>query len=318
MGFIEEIEDYDNLAGRLQNYGVLEEDNDDEGGGDVPEFDNSVNDIDFSEIRGDFKKSFTKVNQKIKQKSGSTRTRKYIARKPKKPLSKDFMVKSSRKITGKNPKKLARVIVPNDQKVIVEGVSKFILSKNPKDDAIRNIGYYKGKKLNELVLIFNNNSAVDFELELFNPSMPLDYLYSTSQNLNDKVTVAGGAVSYSDVLFNLLANPALIVNAKFVFAGPTILDQISVPLIFKNKAISGVEKVAPLNLGIQIDNMQVANDIVFFDVMAGLNRPFIPDGMDVIKYTVKPFTSVTMAYFYKQISLKKVFFEEARQSKKLL
>jgi hypothetical protein len=49
-----------------------------------------------------------------------------------------------------------------------------------------------------------------------------------------------------------------------------------------------------------------------------LNRPFIPDGMDVIKYTVLAGMTVTMAFFYKQVNLKKVFFQEARNSKKLL
>jgi hypothetical protein len=49
-----------------------------------------------------------------------------------------------------------------------------------------------------------------------------------------------------------------------------------------------------------------------------LNRPFIPDGMDVINYTVLKGNTVTMAFFYEQISLKKVFYEEARKSKNLL
>ena len=71
-----------------------------------------------------------------------------------------------------------------------------------------------------MILTFNNNSAVDFEVQVFNPSMPLDYMFSTGQNINDKVTVGGGVVSYTDVLFNMLANPTLIPNATFVFAGP--------------------------------------------------------------------------------------------------
>ena len=236
----------------------------------------------------------------------------------KKPLTQEFYVKRKATVIGRNEKKLSKVIVPSDRKVIVEGVSKFILSQEQKDDTLKNIGYYKGEKLNELVLTFNNNSPLDFNLELFNPSMPLDYLYSTSLNLNDKITVAGGAVSYSDVLFNLLANPAFIVNCKFVFAGPTVNQQIAIPLQVKNKAITGIEKIDPLQLSLQLDTMQFANDIIFFDIMQNLNRPFIPDGMDVIGYKVLPFMTVTMAFFYKQVSLKKVFYEEARKSKKLL
>lgn len=320
MRFFDEIEEYENLNGKVQGFGIDENDNDDiqEFDDDDSDFDNSVMDMDFSEIRGDFKKTLSKVNRKLNQKSSQAKTQRFISKGKSKPLSKEIPVNRSAKIHGSKQKKISRVIVPNDQRVIVEGVNKFILSKDPKDDAIKNIGYHNGKKLNELVLIFNNNSGVDFDLEVFNPSQPLDYLYATSLNLNDKVQVAGGAVSYSDVLFNLLANPALIYNAKFVFAGPSMVQQISEPLIFKNKSIAGVEKVAPLNLSLQVDNMQVANDIVFFDVCANLNRPFIPDGMDVIKYNIKAGNSVTMAFFYKQISLKKVFFEEARASKKLL
>ena len=96
---------------------------------------------------------------------------------------------------------------------------------------IKDIGYYKCKKLKELVFIINNNSAIDFDLELFNPSMPLDYLFSTSGNLNNKIVVAGGNVEYTDVLFNILANPMHIINAKFLFAGATLQQQINQPLI---------------------------------------------------------------------------------------
>lgn len=236
----------------------------------------------------------------------------------KKPLTQEFYVKKKATVIGRNEKKLSKVIVPSDRKVIVEGVSKFILSQEQKDDTLKNIGYYKGEKLQELVLTFNNNTPLDFNLELFNPSMPLDYLYSTSLNLNDRITVAGGIVSYTDVLFNLLSNPALLVNAKFVFAGASVNQQLAIPLEVKNKAITGVQKVDPLQLSLQLDTMQFAKDIIFFDMMSGLNRPFIPDGMDVIGYKVLPYNTVTMAFFYKQISLKKVFYEEARNSKKLL
>ena len=60
--------------------------------------------------------------------------------------------------------------------------------------------------------------------------MPLDYLYSTSQNINNKVQVAGGSTQYTDVLFNILANPTLIPNCKFVFDGPQVSKQVSIPL----------------------------------------------------------------------------------------
>ena len=293
--------------------------------------DDTISDIDFSQFKGDdFKGSFHKINKQVDRNKKHKEYKKSIAKSnnsnkvnhsenfQKKPLSKEFEVKRRADISGVSDKKIAKVIVPNNKKVIVEGVSKFILSQGETDDSIRNIGYYQGKKLKELVLIFNNDSAIDFNVELFNPSMPLDYLHSTSQNLNDKIQVAGGAVSYSDVLYNLLANPMLIVNARFIFSGPNITGQKATPLLVQNKRVDGVLKVAPLNLDLQIDTMQVFGDIVNFDITKALNRVFIPDGMDIMKYKVLAGHTVTMAFFYKQVSLKRVLFSEARNDKKLL
>jgi hypothetical protein len=306
-------EEYENIEDGLFDY--LNE----SGHTDIPmsefsEFDDSVSDFDFSSLQGDFKKSFSKVNKRIANKrTTAPRTSR------KSRLTKEFAVKRRAVLQGKSPRKMAKVIVPKDRPVIVEGVSKFILSQSAKDNAIRQIGYYRGEKLQEMVLIFNNNnSAVDFQVEIFNPSMPLDYLYSTSQNLNNKIQVAGGSTQYTDVLFNILANPTLIPNCKFVFDGPQLAKQVSIPLEVNNKNSAGVLKVDPISLALKFDTMQVANNIVFFDMHEALNRPFIPDGMDVIKYTVLAGMTVTMAFFYKQVSLKKVFYQEARDSKKLL
>lgn len=261
--------------------------------------------------------------QKQVQRPIGRQTEKPTARQVQRPiqktkLTKDFGVKKGAKIVGEEGKKISRIIVPRDKKVIVEGVSKFILSKDKKADDVKEIGYYKGKKLKELVLIFNNNSPHDFTLELFNPSMPLDYLYNTSLNLNDKISVANSPVSYSDVLFNLLANPTMIVNAKFTISGPSINQQISQSLQYTNKEITGTQKIHPINLNLQIDVMQVFGYVVNYQIMQTLGRPFIPDGMDVIKYKVLAGMTVTMGFYYRQKSLKKFFYEEARESKNLM
>jgi len=219
---------------------------------------------------------------------------------------------------GKNSKTLQRVLVPRDQTVIVQGLDDMILKGDKCSLNVKNVGYYKGKKLKELIFTMNNNSALDFVVELFNPSMPLDYLYSTSGNLNNKIQVAGGLVSYSDVMFNILGNPMHIPNAKFTFAGATLQQQINQPLIFKNKNSEGKQKIDPIQLQLQVDNMQVANDIVFFNIDCNLNRPFIPNGMDVLEYKVLAGNTVTFAFFYEQRDLRKLFFNEARTSKKLL
>ena len=268
-------------------------------------FDDAVEDIDFSSAEGSFKKKFSQVGRKIKSRRG-------------KPLSKNVPVKRRAKVMG-GKKQLAKVIVPDDRKVIVEGVSKFMLSTDKKANAIKQVGYHKGKKLKSLVLTFNNGtSLIDFDIEVFNPSAPLDYLYSTSLNLNDKIQVAGGSTTYSDVLFNILANPMNIYNAKFVFSGASLAQQKSIPIQFRNKNSEGELLVEPLNLDLKVDTMQVADNIVFFDLQSALNRPFIPDGMDVISYKVLAGMTVTMAFFYDQIQLKKLLWKDAANTKKLL
>lgn len=278
----------------------------------------SLSDIDFSEFKGDFRSSMRQINKKL-DKKGTKKGQRVLRKKGgKKPLSKRFGVKKSGNIVG-GKKQMGKIIVPQNRKVIVEGVSKFILSNTGEANSTKNIGYYKGKKLNALVFTINNQGALPFTVDLFNPSNPLDYLYSTGLNLNDKIEVSGlSSTSYSDVLFNLLANPTLIVNAKFVVAGPLVNDQVNQSLIFKNKNIEGKEKVNPYNMFLQKDTSQFQNNVIFFDIMGGLNRPFIPDGMDVIGYTVLPGMSVTFGFFYKQVSLKKFFFAEARNYKGLL
>lgn len=222
--------------------------------------------------------------------------------------------KTTATLEGRKGKKIKDIIVPGEREVIVKGVSDFIISQG--NSEIKNIGYHKGKKLKELVLTFNNNSGNDFELAIFDPSAPLDYLVSTSLNLNNKIEVGGGAgISYSDVLFNILGNPTFIPNCQFIFTGPNLLAQRNEVLKSQSKSIDGFNYIEPLNLDLQIDTFQVAGDIVYFDISNKMNRPFIPDGMDVLNYKVLKGNSVTMCFYYQQISLKKVFFPEARNPK---
>jgi len=306
------------------------------------DFDNSITDIDFSSLAGKpFNKALKTANKKvtsktlekrslkkaqpttsirtekkaIKPKAGRSIMRKGVTSKRRnQKLSKELGVRKGAKIKQAK-KKISQIVVPSDKKVIVTGVNKFILSQKPNDNSVKNIGYYKGRKLKELVLIFNNITPNPFTIELFNPSAPLDYLYNTSQNLNNKIEVAGNQVAYSDVLFNLLANPTIIPNCKFTFSGINATQQKSIPLKIIDREITGEEFIQPLNLDLIIDNMQVSSDIVFFDIMEMLNRPFIPDGMDTIEYTILPNMSVVMAFFFEQKSLKKAFYKVARNYK---
>lgn len=354
-----DIDEYD-LDGRLNQFlngtgsQSLFEDSD-----DFDDFDSSVEDIDFCEFSGDtFTNSFAKVNDKISKViipknrnvivEGSSRrfqkpinSRLISSKRPSKSLDynnnkfrtkpknipptrqrilNEIPIENNAIIRGRSEKLLNKVIVPRDRKVIVEGVSKFILSQDKRDEKIKQIGYYKGKKLKELIIEINNDTDIDFDVNLFDPSMPLDYLYSTSQNLNNRITIAGGNAQYTDVLFNILGNPPIIHSAYFTFNGPSgqILKQEALALKFINKNIQGYKKIDPVNLSLKIDNMQTTNDVVAFELHESLNRPFIPDGMDTITYTIYAGMRVTMAFFYEQVQIKEVFYKEARESKRLL
>jgi hypothetical protein len=301
-----DAEDYSGLDARLNNFLRGRGNSTFTSNEEFNYFEDAVNNLDFSSIDGgsdDFKKIFRKVNRTIDNN---------------KRLSPNNVSAQSCAPFGQN--KSSRVVVPRDKPVIVENVSKFILSQTRKDEALKNIGYKDGKKLKELVLVIANDSDIDFNVNLFDPSMPLDYLYSTSQNLNDKIIVQGGLIQYTDVLFNILANPVMIHNAYCTVSGSNsdIERQVTVPIQFKNKNLQGHVLIDPFNLSLTIDTMQVANNIISFNFQQSIGRPYFPDGMDTMNYTVYANTNVTMAFFYEQISLKKVFYEEARKSKRLL
>lgn len=311
-----------------------------------------IEELDFSNLSGkNYKKDFREINRAVKnkkvvsnsQKTGArtvkpsaktVKTQRVSARTtktprptlqntPKKSLLKtkvtpiDIGVKRSAVIRSKYGKPTTeRIIVPDNKKVIVEGVDKFILSQEKSATAIKDIGYYEGEKLKELVLIINNETPNPLTVELFNPSTPLDWLFSTSQNLNNQIQVAGdNKVSYSDMLFNLLANPTLLPNAKFIATGVNAQAQFNVSMIFKNKNIAGHEVVNPVQNSLNRDAYQSQNQILYWDITNSLGRAFIPDGMDVMEYTILPFTNVVFGFYYKQVSLKRFFFKEARTKK---
>jgi hypothetical protein len=344
-----DINEYD-LRGRLNQFlsaaGELpkvEEDGFDE-------IDDILDDFDFSDFDGDnFKQNFAKVKSRINKvvvpknrmvivegKQPPTLVSKMV-----KPLRQKSSLKSDSsikrksprdvqgipvqegeevKLKGRNKKLISKVLIPNDRNVIVEGASKMMLSEDKRDTLIKQLGYFNGKKLQELVIEIDNNSENDFIVSLFDPSMPLDYLYNTSQNLNNRIIVGGGALQYSDLMFNLLANPLLIHSAYFTLEGSTqqVSKQEVLAMQFTNKNAQGYKKIDPINLSLKIDTMQVFNNVIAFDLQESLNRPFIPDGMDVINYTIYAGVKATLVFFYEQIHIKDVYYDEARKSKILL
>jgi hypothetical protein len=318
--------------------------------------DDSLEDIDFSDYTGGFKKSFKKVNRRMSQKrpAGEIKSvqapsnRKVIVegmqeppkriRRKKRPVApkssqkrlrrekrppkavRNIGVKQSVDLRGKRKKKIAKIDVPKSRKVIVKGVNEFMLSDDNDSNLIKNLRRYKGQKLEDLIFTFNNSdSALDFEFELFNPSMPLDYLQSTGLNINDKISVNGSNdTKYTDVLANILANPTLLVNAQFVFNGTSLTEQINQPLKYNNKSLEAIGILTPQQIALEIDRYQFQNNVVYFNIAEKINRPFSPDGMDVMIYKILAGMTVTFAFYYKQISTKKVYFPAARESKTLI
>lgn len=344
-----DINEYD-LHGRLNQFlsaaGKMPEVEED----GFDEIDDILDDFDFSDFDGDnFKENFAKVKSRInkvivpknrpvivegkqtptlvskrvkpvRQKS-SLKSDSSINRKPQRDVE-GIPVQEGEEVQlkGRNKKLISKVIIPNDRNVVVEGASKMMLSEDKRDTLIKQLGYYNGKKLQELIIEIDNEGENDFVLSLFDPSMPLDYLYSTSQNLNNRITVGGGALQYSDLMFNILANPLLIHSAYFTLEGTTtqVSRQEVLAMQFVNKNAQGYKKIDPVNLSLKIDTMQVFNNVIAFDLHESLNRPFIPDGMDVINYTIYAGVKATLVFFYEQIHIKDVYYDEARKSKILL
>jgi len=274
-------------------------------------------DIDFSEIKGkSVKASLYKANDKLKRKNivlGKNAKRKPL------PLTKKHAVKQN-SITninakGRNSKTIKNVIVSNDQKIIINGVSNFMIDKSK--DSLRNIGYWEGQKLNKLLFTFNNNLGNDIEIDLFNPNGSLKYFMANSQDLDDRIIVGDGSIKYSEVLFNILANPTMIPSARFSFNCPTdaqLERQINVPLIFNNKDLRSNTAVKPYTF--EIDEYQFQKNIVTFDIVESINRPFFPNGTDTCKYTIYAGTTASLCFFYKQHTLIEQFFKLAYTKRK--
>lgn len=349
----EELLNYLGISGREESYYEDFDEDEDEIGEIFT--DDALEDIDFSAYAGGFKQSLRKVNRKVSskkqrpkgkirkisvpanrkvtvqgQKEPVQRVSRKKEEKPSKPIrkrpkrrkrpTKSIGVKESVELRGRKKKKVSKILVPRDRKVIVKGVNEFMLSDDKDASLIKNIRRYKGEKLKDLIFTFNNSdSALDFDFELFNPSMPLDFLQSTGLNINDKISVNGSAdTKYTDILYNILANPTMLVNAQFVFNGASLTQQMSQSLKYNNKSLEAKGILTPQQISLQLDRYQFQNNIVYFNIAEQINRPFCPDGMDVMIYKILAGMTVTFAFYYKQISTKKVYFPAARKSQTLM
>ncbi len=239
-------------------------------------------------------------------------------------LSKDWGVNKHATIYSNDPKSMSRVLVPRDRRVIVEGVQKFILSEECSVHDYKSIGYCNGKKLKEMLFTINNEGHNDFTIEFFNPSTPLDYYQATGQNVNDKIVVAGSNVAnvqYTDVLSHMMSNPAKIYNSKIVVTAPNdtvLFNQRGQNFRMIQKDLTAVMDIQSINIDLMLDAFQFQNNIVAFSYIKELSRPYIPDGMDVLRYTVLAGCTVSIAFYYEQKKLKKYFYKETRDNKLIL
>jgi len=324
-------------AEEKDKYEELEEEDFDNFDDDIEEQEESsfLDDIDFSDFSGSnfracLKNCIKKVNKSIdkskkakearEKKKALLKEKRAIIRKKKAekaaidsrsrktriPIREGAILEDSHRF--KKPK--SKIIVPNNKKIIIEGVDKFMLSQVPQADLVKKIGYYKGKKLQELLLFVNNeNSLIDFNFEIFNPSNPLDYVFSTSNNLNNKVQTSNPDLSYSDVLFNILANPVRIHNAQIIFSGTSAPFQGTQYFIVKQKRIAGIQTVNPIQLSLNVDPYQFFSKINYFTFSDTLGQPYIPNGLDVVQYKVLAGSNCTFCFFYEQVDLRKLFYD---------
>jgi len=220
------------------------------------------------------------------------------------------------KIVSRNP---TDIIVPRGVPVTVKS-DDFKITRTKSPDSTYNIGHHDGKELDKLILVINNSGLVSFTTELFNPSAPLDYLQSTGQNLNDKITIADSQnVQYTDMLSNILANPILIYNATVTASvlnpGADVSSQLAQLMQFTDKKLTGSTTVQPALLNLQLDVYQKQSDIVYYDFVKTFHSPYSPDGMDIINYNVLPGMQVTIAFFYQQTELNKFLHPELEKYK---
>lgn len=286
-GFDEEMTPEDALSQGVQDEIDFEDESD---FSENEENDIDINEFDFSDFSGaDARTAISRIHNRI----------------DKKRQKKKKKVKKS---------KTAQVVTPSGKKINVKDISKIIIGNAAANQFSKNFGWHKGKRLKLLIFTFDNtNSAIDFNFSLFDPSMPLDYFMATGLDLNSKILVAGGGngnIQYSDVLFNILANPTLIYQAKFTMAGAFLTQQMNEPLEVANKDIDGKYVISPIQTLNLIDTFQAQGDIVNFDMQNRLPYTFIPDGMDVMNYKVYAGMTVTFAFAYKQVSLKEKMFPE--------
>ena len=58
--------------------------------------------------------------------------------------------------------------------------------------------------------------------------------------------------------------------------------------------------------------LKTQKQIIYWDIQKTLGRVFSPNGMDILEYTILAGTNVVFGFYYKQLTLNKVFLPELR------
>jgi hypothetical protein len=74
----------------------------------------------------------------------------------------------------------------------------------------------------------------------------------------------------------------------------------------------------PINIPQLLDKFQFQSNIIAFNFQQELNRPYVPDGMDILRYTILAGCTVSIAFYYEQKMLKKYFYKDLRDNKHIL
>jgi transposase len=208
------------------------------------------------------------------------------------------------------------------QKMMEQNSRVFV--SEPTIPAAEGLYRYMGPKIGVENVGFAAEGNINYTVEFFNPSTPMDYYQATSQNINDKISVAGqnvNGVQYTDVMWHMMSNPTRIINSKIVITAPndTILfAQRDFNFGITQKDLRAYTDTEPINIPQLLDKFQFQSNILAFNFQNELNRPYVPDGMDILRYTILAGCTVSIAFYYEQKMLKKYFYKDLRDNKHIL
>jgi Mg-chelatase subunit ChlI len=116
---------------------------------------------------------------------------------------------------------------------------------------------------------------------------------------------------------NLLDDHLVDILLDAAASGSTIVEREGVSVKHPSKFIligSGNPEEGEIRPQL-LDRFQFQSNIIAFNFAKELNRPYVPDGMDILRYTVLAGCTVSIAFYYEQKMLKKYFYKDMRDNK---